>query len=98
MACAVPQPDYPTTSLPADGAAAKSAGALSWTDIAVIEAPPFRVASSGGETQNVDEDGDGVPDVSDNCPNVANANQADADGDGLGDACENAAGTSDYDG
>jgi len=36
----------------------------------------------------VDEDGDGVPDESDNCPLVANADQADADGDGLGDACD----------
>ena len=37
----------------------------------------------------VDTDGDGVPDNIDNCPTVANANQADADGDGVGDACDN---------
>ena len=36
----------------------------------------------------VDLDADGVPDDLDNCPLVANPNQADADGDGLGDACE----------
>jgi Ca2+-binding RTX toxin-like protein len=35
-----------------------------------------------------DRDGDGVPDSTDNCPNVANANQADADHDGLGTACD----------
>jgi hypothetical protein len=35
-----------------------------------------------------DSDGDGVPDSSDNCPSVANADQADADGDGLGNACD----------
>ncbi len=36
-----------------------------------------------------DADGDGVPDTSDNCVNVVNANQADRDGDGVGDACDN---------
>lgn len=34
-----------------------------------------------------DSDGDGVPDDLDNCPTVANGNQADANGDGRGDAC-----------
>ena len=35
-----------------------------------------------------DRDGDGVPDSTDNCPSVANANQADADHDGLGTLCD----------
>ena len=35
-----------------------------------------------------DRDGDGVPDSTDNCPNVANADQADRDGDGLGTVCD----------
>ena len=35
-----------------------------------------------------DIDGDGVPDSTDNCKNVANADQADADNDGLGDVCD----------
>ncbi|MBN9164303.1 MAG: amidohydrolase family protein [Myxococcales bacterium] len=42
-----------------------------------------------------DKDGDGVPDASDNCPDVFNPirpmdseKQADADGDGIGDACD----------
>ena len=35
-----------------------------------------------------DADGDGVPDASDNCVDVANADQADADGDGIGSACD----------
>jgi hypothetical protein len=36
----------------------------------------------------VDTDGDGVSDPGDNCPSVANPDQADRDGDGAGDACD----------
>ncbi len=35
-----------------------------------------------------DTDGDGIADGADNCPNVANADQADTDGNGIGDACD----------
>ncbi len=35
-----------------------------------------------------DADGDGVPDGLDNCPQVANADQADSDGDAIGDVCD----------
>jgi Intracellular proteinase inhibitor/Bacterial Ig domain/Periplasmic copper-binding protein (NosD) len=35
-----------------------------------------------------DGDGDGVPDVCDNCPFLANSDQGDRDGDGQGDACD----------
>ncbi|MCY3004085.1 MAG: thrombospondin type 3 repeat-containing protein [Planctomycetota bacterium] len=37
----------------------------------------------------LDSDGDGDDDCHDNCPTVANANQADSDNDGLGNACDN---------
>ena len=33
-------------------------------------------------------DGDGVPDDSDNCPGIANADQLDTDSDGAGDVCD----------
>jgi len=35
----------------------------------------------------IDADNDGVPDSSDNCPTVPNADQTDLNGDGHGDAC-----------
>ena len=35
-----------------------------------------------------DADGDGIPNITDNCKATANPDQADADGDGIGDACE----------
>ncbi|MCX5902568.1 MAG: thrombospondin type 3 repeat-containing protein, partial [Proteobacteria bacterium] len=37
---------------------------------------------------DTDSDGDGVPDCIDNCPNVANHDQADMDGDRIGDVCD----------
>ncbi len=46
-------------------------------DVAVL----IRLAPAG------DTDGDGVPDSVDNCPTVANPDQADQNGDGTGDAC-----------
>ncbi len=35
-----------------------------------------------------DTDGDGIPDIIDNCPLIANANQIDADNDSYGAACD----------
>jgi MYXO-CTERM domain-containing protein len=37
----------------------------------------------------IDDDGDGVHDPVDNCPDAANAEQLDGDTDGTGDACDN---------
>jgi carbonic anhydrase/acetyltransferase-like protein (isoleucine patch superfamily) len=45
--------------------------------------------TAGGDSGGVerDTDGDGIADDLDNCPTVANDDQADAQGDGYGDAC-----------
>ena len=44
----------------------------------------------------LDADGDGVPDITDNCPTTSNPGQHDTDGDGIGDVCDS--GKPDYDG
>jgi hypothetical protein len=51
------------------------------------ECPPG-AECTGGECLGNDADDDGVPDEMDNCPLVANTDQADSDGDYLGDACD----------
>lgn len=44
------------------------------------------------DDQMIDSDGDGVANLDDNCPQVANADQVDADNDGAGDACDDGTG------
>jgi hypothetical protein len=59
-------------------ATAANGGPLTYTC-----APP-----GSGTRMGIDRDSDTVLDGLDNCPAVANTNQADADGDGLGDVCD----------
>lgn len=47
------------------------------------------VAAVIGTDPLPDTDGDGVPDINDNCPLVYNLDQADMDQDGVGDVCDN---------
>lgn len=68
----------------------------------VIEVPTLNTDRDGDGVNNdkdafpedadesADTDADGVGDNGDNCPALANANQADADSDGVGDACDSA--------
>ena len=42
----------------------------------------------GDESQDTDDDNDGVADATDNCPLAANPSQSNVDGDALGDACD----------
>ncbi|TAM23255.1 MAG: hypothetical protein EPN60_15485, partial [Nevskiaceae bacterium] len=72
-----------------------AAGALPYTLTISTECP---ASGCGGTEPPADGDQDGVPDSSDNCPSVANADQADSDGDGLGDACDSVAPPPDGDG
>jgi hypothetical protein len=44
--------------------------------------------ADGGALLDHDEDHDGLADAVDNCPGIANADQADRDGDKVGDVCD----------
>ncbi|MCI0364285.1 MAG: lamin tail domain-containing protein [Phycisphaerales bacterium] len=49
----------------------------------------LNLALFDGCTRLTDTDLDGIPDVEDNCPSIANSQQADCDNDGTGDTCDN---------
>jgi hypothetical protein len=44
--------------------------------------------AEGVRPVKTDDDHDGVTNITDNCPTVANPDQSDRDGDGDGDACD----------
>ncbi|MGD8200746.1 PxKF domain-containing protein [Ornithinimicrobium sp. W1679] len=58
------------------------------TDFINVQVPMLAAGPVVTPPPAPDADGDGVPDSSDNCVNVANPEQADADNDGLGDLCD----------
>ena len=50
--------------------------------------PTGGLCSAPPPTPREDTDGDGIADVCDNCPSVANQDQSDSNHDGAGDACQ----------
>jgi hypothetical protein len=88
--CSFPDYEVATDGAPADardGATVTTASDAGATD-AVVDTLPNADATyalaDGGTCSGHDEDGDGVPDLCDNCPNVANAGQ---EGGAVGTAC-----------
>jgi len=63
--------------------------AISSTEIIVVgEANEFVFYSSNCATPLVDTDNDGIPDATDNCPLISNAEQKDVNMNGIGDLCD----------
>lgn len=58
------------------------------TDDFNVAGMTFKLIVVAAEEEVEDQDGDGVPDADDNCPDVSNADQADADVDGAGNLCD----------
>jgi len=70
-------PEMPAALFEARGQGANGAGLLLMSDVVALV-----------DSTSTDSDADGLPDVCDNCPGVANADQTDGDFDGLGDSCD----------
>jgi N-acetylneuraminic acid mutarotase len=69
----------------------RTAAFYAWTGRHVLLAGGFEhgIYRDGGRyVVNPDAEGDGVPELCDNCPGLANSDQADADADDVGDACD----------
>jgi len=59
---------------------------LGWMNVWVGD--PLMVTARPVTARPADQDGDGVPDARDDCPEIPNPDQRDTDGDGIGNACD----------
>ena len=87
-------------SIPAQSSASKVLGIQVTSGAAQSQTITAQVSTNGIETNPnnnmatlnvsifVDDDNDGIPNSSDNCPSVPNPSQADSDKDGVGDECD----------
>ena len=80
----------PFTSATAGIEDAKGKIGLRWAGPGAVTLVNQAVRYSPAASLIADTDGDGRADCVDNCPAVANPDQADTDGNGLGDACNDA--------
>ncbi len=80
---------YDNTSAPSTMTIRKSASPVIRADLVPRGAADDDCDLCDCDLGEPDDDVDGIPNTSDNCPDVANADQADADGDEVGDACDN---------
>jgi len=55
---------------------------------AIVSPANIETLTGISTTLQLDSDGDGIPDSTDNCPNTPNPNQNDIDNDGIGNACD----------
>jgi hypothetical protein len=84
--CPTPGGPMRTSSTPASALAV----GLALTLVACVSRlPDTGVDADPTECSHVDDDGDGLGGNCDNCPGIANPDQADGDGDGIGDVCDN---------